>query len=152
MELWSSLFNHHLHRGLEPAFADPAGCSSYGARHATCKIKAPRERSTQTTPSRNLTLGVMQLVTLRSPEPVGRHHPRLRGLLGGLIRGLLGSLRRSTVAPIGAENLGADTLPGRGAPRYMVPVKQWVPWAQLSMSKHVRIGTGWGRGRPGRSP
>ena len=57
MELWSSLLNHHLHRGLEPAFADPAGCSSYGARHATCKLKAPRERSTQTTPSRNLTLG-----------------------------------------------------------------------------------------------
>ena len=71
MELWSSLLNHHLHRGLEPAFADPAGCSSYGARHATCKIKAPRERSTQTTPSRNLTVGVMQLVTVRSPEPVG---------------------------------------------------------------------------------
>jgi hypothetical protein len=37
---------------------------------------------------------------------VGRHHPRLRGLLGGL--------RRSTVPPIGAENLGADTLPGKG--------------------------------------
>ena len=36
----------------------------------------------------------------------GRHHPRLRGLLGGL--------RRSTVPPIGAENLGADTLPGKG--------------------------------------
>ena len=36
-------------------------------------------------------------------------NPRLRGLLGGL--------RRSTVPPIGAENLGADTLPGRGAPR-----------------------------------
>ena len=33
---------------------------------------------------------------------------------------------------------------------HMVPVKQWVPWAQLSMSKHVRIGTGWGRGRRGR--
>ena len=57
MELWSILFNHHLHWGHEPAVADPAGCSSYGARHATCTDKAPRERSTQTTPSRNLTLG-----------------------------------------------------------------------------------------------
>ena len=51
------LFNHHLHRGHGSAFADPAGCSSYGARHATCTDKAPRERSTQTTPSRNLTVG-----------------------------------------------------------------------------------------------
>ena len=57
MELWSSLLNHHLHRRHESTFADPAGCSSYGARHATCKDKAPRERSTQRTPSRNLTLG-----------------------------------------------------------------------------------------------
>ena len=24
----------------------------------------------------------------------------------------------------------------------MVPAKQWVPWAQLSMLQHVRIGTG----------
>ena len=45
MELWSILFNHHLHWGHEPAVADPAGCSSYGARHATCTDKAPRERS-----------------------------------------------------------------------------------------------------------
>jgi hypothetical protein len=28
--------------------------------------------------------------------------------------GLLVGLRRSTVPPIGAENLGADTLPGKG--------------------------------------
>ena len=111
------LLNHHLHRGHGSTSADPAGCSANGALHATCKDYAPRKRSTQTTPSRNLTLGVMQLVTLRAPETVGRHHPRLRGLLGGLIRGPLGGLRRSTVPPIGAENLGADTLPGRGAPR-----------------------------------
>ena len=50
---------------------------------------------------------------------MGRHHPRLRGLLGGLIRGLLGGLRRSTVAPIGAENLGADTLPGKGSTKVL---------------------------------
>jgi hypothetical protein len=43
MELWSSLLNHHLHRGHQSTFADPAGCSSYGARHATCKDKAPRK-------------------------------------------------------------------------------------------------------------
>ena len=61
--------NHHLHRGHEPAFADPAGCSSYGARHATCKDKAPREKSTQTTPSRNLTLGVMQSRRSRNSSP-----------------------------------------------------------------------------------
>ena len=60
MELWSSLLNHHLHERDNTSFADPAGCSSYGARHATCKDKAPRERSTQTTPSRNLTLGVIR--------------------------------------------------------------------------------------------
>ena len=44
----------------------------------------------------------------------GRHHPRLRGLLG--------VLRRSRVPPIGAENLGADTLPKvRGTPRCKHP-------------------------------
>ena len=42
MELWSSLLNHHLHERDHTSFADPAGCSSYGARHATCKDKAPR--------------------------------------------------------------------------------------------------------------
>ena len=31
--------------------------------------------STQTTPSRDLTLGAMQLATLRSPEPVGGTTP-----------------------------------------------------------------------------
>jgi hypothetical protein len=35
MELWSTLLNHHLHRGHESAFADPAGCSSYGALHGS---------------------------------------------------------------------------------------------------------------------
>ena len=55
--LMCSLFNHHLHQRHKNSFADPAGCSSYGALHATCKDKAPRERSTQRTPSRNLTLG-----------------------------------------------------------------------------------------------
>ena len=32
---------------------------------------------------------------------------------------------------------------------HVEPVRQWVPWAQLSMSQHVRIGTGLGRGRRG---
>ena len=44
----------------------------------------------------------------------GRHHPRLRGLLG--------VLRRSRVPPIDAEDLGADTLPKvRGKPRCKHP-------------------------------
>jgi hypothetical protein len=34
---WSSLFKHHLHERDNTSFADPAGCSSYGAPHATCK-------------------------------------------------------------------------------------------------------------------
>jgi hypothetical protein len=42
MELWSSLLNHHLHERDNTSFADPAGCSSYGALHATCKDEAPR--------------------------------------------------------------------------------------------------------------
>ena len=42
MELWSSLLNHHLHQRDNTSFADPAGCSSYGALHATCKDEAPR--------------------------------------------------------------------------------------------------------------
>ena len=44
-------------------------------RSTTCNLQglSPTQRSTQTTPSRDLTLGVMQLVTLRAPEPVG--HP-----------------------------------------------------------------------------
>jgi hypothetical protein len=41
MELWSSLLNHHLHQRHQNSFADLAGCSSYGARHATCKEEAP---------------------------------------------------------------------------------------------------------------
>ena len=42
-------------------------------RSTTCNLQglSPTQRSTQTTPSRNLTLGVMQLATVRSPEPVG---------------------------------------------------------------------------------
>ena len=69
--LWSTgvgvlLFNHHLHQSDHVSFADPAGCSSYRAPHATCKDEAPTHRSTQTTPSRDLTLGVM-------------HRPRGRG-------------------------------------------------------------------------
>jgi len=40
-----------------------------GALHATGKDKAPRERSTQTTPSRNLTLGVMQSRRSRNSSP-----------------------------------------------------------------------------------
>ena len=48
-------------------------------RSTTCNLQglSPTQRSTQTTPSRNLTLGVMQLVTLRSPETAGRYHPCL---------------------------------------------------------------------------
>ena len=34
---WSPLFNHHLHERDNTSFADPAGCSSCGAPHATCK-------------------------------------------------------------------------------------------------------------------
>ena len=39
-------------------------------RSTTCNLQglSPTQRSTQTTPSRDLTLGVMQLVTLRSPQ------------------------------------------------------------------------------------
>ena len=33
---------YHLHERDNTSFADPAGCSSYGARHATCKDEAPR--------------------------------------------------------------------------------------------------------------
>jgi hypothetical protein len=42
-------------------------------RSTTCNLQglSPTHRSTQTTPSRDLTLGVMQLATVRSPEPVG---------------------------------------------------------------------------------
>ena len=39
---WSPLFKHHLHRRHGSTFADPAGCSAYGALHATCKDEAPR--------------------------------------------------------------------------------------------------------------
>ena len=47
-------------------------------RSTTCNLQglSPTQRSTQTTPSRDLTLGVMQLVTLRSPGPAGRLHAR----------------------------------------------------------------------------
>ena len=51
MELWSVLLIHHLHWRHESTFADPAGCSSYGARHATCTDKAPRERALAKSPS-----------------------------------------------------------------------------------------------------
>ena len=39
-------------------------------RSTTCNLQglSPTQRSTQTTPSRDLTLGVMQLATVRSPE------------------------------------------------------------------------------------
>ena len=36
---WIPLFNHHLHQSDHVSFSDPAGCSSYGARHATCRMK-----------------------------------------------------------------------------------------------------------------
>ena len=59
-------------------------------RSTTCNLQglSPTQRSTQTTPSRNLTLGVMQLVTLRSPETMGRDHPCLLALRSQKIEGL----------------------------------------------------------------
>jgi hypothetical protein len=36
MELWSSLLNHHLHRGHGSTFADPAGCSPYMLPASSC--------------------------------------------------------------------------------------------------------------------
>jgi hypothetical protein len=57
--------DHHLHWGHQPAVADPAGCSSYGARHATFKDKAPHKRSTQTTP--------LELESYLSPWQVPGH-------------------------------------------------------------------------------
>ena len=48
-------------------------------RSTTCSLQglSSTQRSTQTTPSRDLTLGVMQLATLRSPETAGENHPCL---------------------------------------------------------------------------
>jgi hypothetical protein len=49
-------------------------------RSTTCNLQglSSTQRSTQTTPSRDLTLGGkernMQLATVRSPKPAGRHH------------------------------------------------------------------------------
>ena len=131
MELWSSLLNHHLHERDHTSFADPAGCSSYGARHATCKDKAPRERSTQTTPSRNLTLGVMQSRRSRNSSPARE------------LTSLLSNFRRDPAvlsAPPWTAAKASGTPPGlqakrggsghRPAPAAAVPAIPLVPVAK----------------------
>ena len=100
-------------------------------RSTTCNLQglSPTQRSTQTTPSRDLTLGVMQLATMRSPKTVGKNHPCLLAPRNHKIEGWqpplpIGSkepVARRMAHPTGAENHGADTLPGRGMRRCKHP-------------------------------
>ena len=54
LELESFLFNHHLHQSDHVSFADPAGCSSYGAPHATCKSPTRKGAHKQPRPETEL--------------------------------------------------------------------------------------------------
>jgi hypothetical protein len=77
MELWSNLLIHHLHQRHQNSFADPAGCSSYGALHATCKDEeeAPRigaHKQITKHPRQNRSLGSFFFFMVPSPPRGGR--------------------------------------------------------------------------------
>jgi hypothetical protein len=72
-----SLLIHHLHQRFRDLGTLLQIRQFAHLRSTTCSLQglSSTQRSTQTTPSRDLTVGVMQLATLRSPEPVGGTTP-----------------------------------------------------------------------------